>query len=334
MVRCVPLRNGLTKTRTDLADCRDFIWRCYRLPQLELKERPCPICGPVGPSKAFASATFDLNALGEFAFSSRKIPEYMHWQLMECTRCDLLYSSPIPAFEELLKLYRQSSFDSRKEAGQASKTYGNCLTRIAAKLPERTGAIDIGTGEGAFLSVLQRAHFSGIVGLEPSSAAIAQADPSIKPLIREEPFRPGVFEPNSVQLVTCFQTIEHLPDPLEMCREAWRLLRPGGALFLVGHNRRALSAKILGRKSPIFDIEHLQIFSPASLRNLLQASGFTDCHVEPIWNRYSMAYWARLFPFPAAIKRHCLNLLQWTRIGQLNVSLPAGNLAAFAYKSS
>lgn len=148
MVRCVPLRNGLTKTRTDLADCRDFIWRCYRLPQLELKERPCPICGPVGPSKAFASATFDLNALGEFAFSSRKIPEYMHWQLMECTRCDLLYSSPIPAFEELLKLYRQSSFDSRKEAGQASKTYGNCLTRIAAKLPERTGAIDIGTGEG------------------------------------------------------------------------------------------------------------------------------------------------------------------------------------------
>jgi SAM-dependent methyltransferase len=151
-------------------------------------------------------------------------------------------------------------------------------------------------------------------------------------LIREEPFRAGAFEPNSVNLITCFQTIEHVPDPLEMCREAWRLLRPGGALFLVGHNRRAFSAKVMGRKSPIFDIEHLQIFSPAGLGNLLEAAGFSTCHVEPIWNRYSISYWARLFPLPGLLKRHCLNALRWSRIGSLNVSLPAGNLAAFAFK--
>lgn len=281
----------------------------------------------------FADATLDLPALGEFAFASRKLPEYMHWRLLECRNCDVLYSTPTPPFEQLLKLYRTASFDSRKEAGQASKTYGEYLAKIAVKLADREGAIDIGTGEGAFLSVLQAAGFSRIVGLEPSSAAVAQADPAVKSLIREEPFRPGLFEPGSLQLVTCFQTIEHLPDPLAMCKEAWRLLRPGGALFLVGHNRRAFSAKVLGRKSPIFDIEHLQIFSPASLKNLLEAAGFSDCHVEPIWNCYSFAYWARLFPLPGWSKRHCLNALNWSRLGLLNIALPAGNLAAFAYKS-
>jgi SAM-dependent methyltransferase len=280
----------------------------------------------------FADATFDLEALGEFAFASRKLPEYMHWRLQECQTCDLLYSTPTPPFEQLLKLYRTASFDSRKEAGQASETYGRYLARIAEKLRGRDGAIDIGTGEGAFLSVLQNAGFTKIVGFEPSSAAVAQAAPGVKPLIREEPFRAGLLDANSMQIVTCFQTIEHLPDPLGMCKEAWRLLQPGGAIFLVGHNRRAFSAKVLGHKSPIFDIEHLQIFSPSSLKNLLEGAGFTDCHVEPIWNRYSIAYWTRLFPLPGWAKRQCLNLLRWSRIGLLNLSLPAGNLAAFAYK--
>ena len=205
--------------------------------------------------------------------------------ILECLDCDVLYSTPVPPFEDLLNLYRQASFDSRKEAGQASKTYGHYLKKIAAKLPGREGAIDIGTGEGAFLSILQGAGFSNVVGMEPSAAAVAQADPAVKPLIREERFLypAGAFAGRISVLsldFTCFQTIEHVPDPLaEMCREEARggCLRPGGALFLVGHNRRALSAKILGRKSPIFDIEHLQIFSPAGLENLLKAAGFKVC---------------------------------------------------------
>ena len=53
-------------------------------------------------------------------------------------------------------------------------------------------------------------------------------------------------------------------------KEAFRILKPGGAIFLIGHNRRrSLSARLLGRRSPIFDIEHLQLFSPRSLRQLL-----------------------------------------------------------------
>ena len=46
------------------------------------------------------------------------------------------------------------------------------------------------------------------------------------------------FPPGSLSLVTCFQTIEHLGDPLKFCKDVARLLRPGGALLLVGHNRR------------------------------------------------------------------------------------------------
>ena len=39
--------------------------------------------------RPFAEAKFDLDVLDGFAFASRKLPEYMHWRLVECGRCDV-----------------------------------------------------------------------------------------------------------------------------------------------------------------------------------------------------------------------------------------------------
>src|SRR5207302_7996014 len=133
-------------------------------------------------------------------------------------------------------------------------------------------------------------------------------------------------------LITCFQTIEHLYEPLQMCRDAHKLLKDGGALFLIGHNRRSLSAKLLGRKSPIFDIEHLQLFSPRSARALLKNAGYNRVEVRPVLNRYPLHYWLKLFPLPTGLKRWLIRLLKATRLGHIPVPLPAGNMAVIGYK--
>jgi hypothetical protein len=88
----------------------------------------------------------------------------------------------------------------------------------------------------------------------------------------------------------------------------------------------------MGRKSPIFDIEHLQLFSPSSFRNLLKAAGFASTQVETVHNRYPIRYWAQLFPFPKGLKAGLMNVLQKTAVGRVIIPLPAGNLAAIAYK--
>jgi SAM-dependent methyltransferase len=299
---------------------------------ISLAQRSCPICGSDDASHLFAKTNVDLEALDGFAFASRKLPEYMHWQLMECRHCDLLFANPAPSLEDLANLYQDADFDSSEEARLASKTYGQFLSGIVRKLPDQVGAVDIGTGDGTFLGELLAAGFRDVSGIEPSSAPIAAADPSVRPLIRHDIFRPNSFPDGSLSLITCFQTIEHLADPLTFCRDAWRALKPGGALFLIGHDRRAFSAKVMGRKSPIFDIEHLQLFSPSSFRNLLKAAGFGDIRVETVHNRYPIRYWAQLFPFPNGLKSGLLSLLQKSRVGRVIVPLPAGNLAAIAYK--
>ena len=299
---------------------------------ITLAHRACPICGSGEQSSRFAGANVDLEALDGFAFASRKLPEYMHWELMECRRCDLLYADPAPSLEELAGLYNNADFASREEARYASRTYGRMLGRIARKLPDRVGAVDVGTGDGVFLHELLGAGFREVAGVEPSAAPIEAAAASVRPLIRHDIFRPDSFPGASLSLITCFQTIEHLADPLAFCRDAYRALKPGGALFLIGHNRRALSAKLLGRKSPIFDIEHMQLFSPSSVRKLLEAAGFADVEVRTVYNQYPVRYWAQLFPFPRRMKTILLGFLAKGPLGRPIIPLPAGNLAAVAYK--
>ena len=274
-----------------------------------------------------------MEELDRLAFAARKSPEYMHWQLSVCEECDLLYADPAPRPEDLAWLYREADFDSGEEARLAARTYSTFLPRILEAIPDRDGAVDIGTGDGSFLRELLAAGFENVFGIEPSSAPIESADPSVRHLIRQGVFGSDSLKPESLSLVTCFHTIEHLSDPLSFCRQAFSALKPGGALFLIGHNRRAASAKLLGRKSPIFDIEHLQLFSSSSFRRLLVVAGFGGVRVRPVHNVYRIRYWTQLFPFPKGLKSGLMALLDKSRVGRWVVPLPAGNLAAVGFKS-
>jgi SAM-dependent methyltransferase len=296
--------------------------------------RPCPICKLTDRSALVAESTVDYDRLGDFAFASRKVPEYMHHRLLRCDRCDLLYCSPIPNAGRLAQEYEAAAFDSGPEARCAANTYGKSLSWIQKTLPDLDGALDIGTGDGAFLQTLLAAGFTDVVGVEPSTAPIAAADPTIRPLIQHRVFQPGSFAAGRFSIVCCFQTLEHVTDPLAICAEAWRILKPDGAIFLIVHNRRAFSAKILGHKSPIFDVEHLQLFSKASMTHLLGEAGFIQTRVERLINRYPLRYWVRLFPLPPVGKAGVIRFLDAVKLGRFPLAIPAGNIVAVGFKPS
>ena len=280
----------------------------------------------------FAAARFDLGTLDEHAFASRKLPEYMHYRLVQCPTCDLVYASPVPSTEGLTRAYAEAAFTTADEGRHAAKTYARFLPVILARLPHRARAIDVGTGTGAFLESLADAGFGEVIGVEPSAAPIAAATPRVRDWIRHGVFREQDFAPGEADLVSCFQTLEHLVDPAAFCRAAFRLLAPGGCLFLVDHDYRALVNRILGSRSPIRDIEHLQLFSRRSMTEMLGRCGFTDIRVVHFANRYPLRYWLTLGPLPAGLKRRLVARLGGTWLGRLPIPLRVGNMAAVAYK--
>jgi SAM-dependent methyltransferase len=288
--------------------------------------RPCPLCGSTDDSTVLAESTIDETGLDAFAFSSRKLPEHMHHRLVECPVCTLLYASPVPDAASLADAYTDAAFDSGVEAQYASRTYAELVRPLLATLPQPVRALDVGTGDGVFLERMLELGVDDVTGVEPSSAPVAAAAAHVRGRIVHDVFRPELFTPGSFSLITCFQTIEHVPDPLVFCRDAAGLLAPGGKLVVVCHDRRSAVNRAMGRRSPIYDIEHVQLFDARSARALLSRAGLTGVTARSIRNRYPISYWTRLAPIPGALKTPMLARLERGRVGRAAVSLPVGNL--------
>lgn len=300
-------------------------------PALSFRQRCCPICGKPS-SRVWMPAKVDFDALDGFAFASRKLPEYMRFALGLCEACDLVFAESVPDESWYQSSYREADFDAESESQYAAQTYGKELRRILPRLARRGAALDIGAGDGAFVAQLVNAGFAQATGIEPSVKPVSRAAPDIKPLLRNDFFRAEDFAADSFDLVTCFQTIEHLDDPLAFCKAAHRILRPGGALLMVSHNFRAPLARVLGERSPIYDIEHLQLFSPQSLHRLCEAAGLRDVEVKPLANTYPLRYWFRLAPLPGAVKTPLLKSLAQSRMGRWTLSARVGNSVAVGFK--
>jgi SAM-dependent methyltransferase len=291
-------------------------------------DRPCPTCGFEGGRERLG-ARLDEASLDEYAYASRKTPELMHHRLLTCPRCSTVYASPAPAPEQLEAAYRAAAFDSPEESRYGAVTYARALRRALGDLATLGPVLDIGAGDGAFLEELRAAGLEELTGVEPSEAPIATASPAIRPLLRQGVFDAGDFEPGSFGLITCFQTIEHVPDPLELCAGARTLLRPGGSLAIVCHDYRAPVNRIMGTRSPIYDLEHMQLFSREAIAELLKGSGFELSRLRRLVNSYPLRYWVRLAPLPAGVKRSLLTRLRG-RVGSIGIPLPVGNLFAVA----
>jgi SAM-dependent methyltransferase len=252
----------------------------------------------------------------------------MSYCLVRCADCETVYAVAAPPAEALNRAYSDAAYDSSEEAALAAETYAAALAPVIATLAQRGRALEIGTGTGALLERLLQAGFTEVVGIEPSHAAIMAASPSVRGLIREGVFAEANYDPASFDLICCFQTLEHVADPTALVSACRRLLRPGGALALVTHDYTALLNRMLGRRSPIIDIEHLQLFCRPSLTRLLNDAGLTQDRILTLANRYPLRYWLRLAPLPDGIRRAIAWLLDLTNLGRVLLSADVGNLLA------
>lgn len=297
----------------------------------ELHPTRCAICGTLGEATERWPATLTPEAFTTATFSARRLPDRVHYRMVRCDRCGLLRSDPVIDPSALAALYATSTFDYSGELGALQRTYGGALARIERRLTDgrRDGLADIGAGNGFVLDAARARGWTGLVGVEPSSDAIAHATPQTAPLMVQAMMGPGVLPEGQLSAITLFQVLDHLPDPLALLQECRRALSPGGVILAWNHNASALSARLLGARSPIVDVEHTYLYDPGTMRQLFTAAGFTQPQVSAVWNRYSLRYLAHLLPLPGPLKRGVLAALAGS-LGRPELRVPLGNLCLTA----
>lgn len=114
--------------------------------------------------------------------------------------------------------------------------------RRRLELPEGSRVLEIGAAQGTYLTALTRLGFEAR-GIEPWAPAIVNA----RELGQHTGVQPDIvhgagedlsaFEDESFDLVLAISVMEHVDDPLQVCREAARVLRPGGGFYFYTGSR-------------------------------------------------------------------------------------------------
>lgn len=143
-------------------------------------------------------------------------------------------------------------------------------------LPPRTedapgSVLDIGCGDGSFLRTAMELGWQA-TGIDPDPKASGYAAGA---RVQQGGLPATGLQSASYDVVTLSHVIEHTHDPVASLREVFRLLRPGGQVWIATPNvlaegHRRFGANWIGLHPPA----HLVVFSHAALRRALQLAGF------------------------------------------------------------
>jgi len=294
------------------------------------RSKICPICDS-HDTKKFLNKNINLQKTNKFSFSSRKIPEFMNYELLRCNSCTLIYALDIPEQNQVKDNYRNSVFVSSVDAEDASNTYFQTI-KSKIKFKNYDHAIEIGAGSGSFIDKLKILGFKNIIGIEPSISSINNAKDEIKENLINDIFETANIDNNFSDLVCCFMTMEHVHDPILTIKKSYDVLRNEGKIVLVTHDCDHILHKILGKKSPIIDIEHLQLFSSMSVKKILEKNNFKNIKIFNFKNSYNLSYWISLLPLPKFIKKIIQKFFKFFKLSNLKFSLNVGNIMISAEK--
>jgi len=219
--------------------------------------------------------------------------------VLQCRTCRVVFLSPEEQeSKQADALYSQDYFTEREGyffhdgvadgSGHESphiEDFRLGLELIAGHVRPPGQLLDVGCATGSFLSLAKQTGWE-CRGVEVSSFAAAQARERTGCEVSNGPFEHAPFANGTFDVVTMWDLLEHLPDPVTALRKAGALLRPAGLLLVNTPNEDSLTRRVArflyhgtgGRlQAPVnrlYHHYHLYYFSAGTLAPLFGQAGF------------------------------------------------------------
>jgi 2-polyprenyl-3-methyl-5-hydroxy-6-metoxy-1,4-benzoquinol methylase len=228
---------------------------------------PCPVCGHAG-------AAVLLQA-----------PDRLHgrqekYTLVRCPGCSLVWLDHPPAPNQIHLHYTEAYDRLISAAGQNSPRRWGFRLEALAKYKQSGTLLDLGCSSGSFLEFM-RSEAWKLYGIEMSAevARTAEVRTSAKVFVGE--ILDASFPPESFDVITCFDVLEHLYEPRRVMARVGEWLKPGGIFYVLVPNIDSAEARVFASYWHGLELpRHLFHYSPASLKFLAKSAGLTEVSLE------------------------------------------------------
>ena len=219
------------------------------------------------------------NHCGQTAYQKiRPYPGFEGVDLVQCDSCGLMQAQPVPK-DAFLFNYYQSSFGNdpvcgfgmsdKSEKGfrlRATLQFDFVKKWIPLKGEKGKKILDVGCHAGSFLSLFKDRGWE-VTGVDPNPRS-SFGDKWYGIKIQQSLFQKNLFPEKTFDAMLHSHALEHVPDPKGYLAEFYRLLKPGGWLFIEVPNE--CRENVLNDKV----IPHLYFFTPESLTRMAEDVGF------------------------------------------------------------
>jgi predicted TPR repeat methyltransferase len=148
--------------------------------------------------------------------------------------------------------------------------------------------LDVGCSTGSFMAEARRVGIT-IEGLEMSASAVEQA--RAQGLAAHHGVVETFVPRQRYAMITAFDLVEHLRDPVGFVRTAASWLSPGGVLAIAVPNIASLAARMMRRHWYYYAVpDHLHYFTPSTVRRLLALARLDEITVRPASKPLTLEY--------------------------------------------
>ncbi|MGA6980000.1 MAG: methyltransferase domain-containing protein [Candidatus Sulfotelmatobacter sp.] len=203
------------------------------------------------------------------------------YRLLRCGSCSGVWLDDPPAPDQMGEHYTEDYHRAIMTAGEgsAAKRWAGQVKMIS-RYKAGGKLLDIGCSSGGFLSTMMNPAWNLYgIEMEESTAQRARAATGATVFVGDAVEAP--FLPNSFDVITCFDVLEHVYSPRQFLTKVQEWLKPGGIYYAMMPNIASWEARLFG--SYWFGLElprHLSHFSPRSLRHLMKELDFEEACVK------------------------------------------------------
>jgi 2-polyprenyl-3-methyl-5-hydroxy-6-metoxy-1,4-benzoquinol methylase len=250
----------------------------------------CNLCGSSSYSVIY-EARYDLEKDFDLVDKYRASgDEMLIDRVVKCSKCDLIYISPRPKPELILKGYSEgtdNTFVSQADARE--KTFYDSLKIIEKYAPKKGHILDVGTAGGSFLSAAKKRGWQ-VDGCEPNKWMGEWGNKRYGLKIKQGTLFDQKYNKQYFDTVTLWDVIEHTPDPSKVLAECNRILVSSGILVINYPDIGSWIARILKRKWLFLISVHLYYFNRKTIKKMLAKNGFEIVKVKPHFQKLELSY--------------------------------------------